>query len=263
MHFGIFNKDLVGFHVWRQTQTQSTILSFAEEDPNILNPRRNDRGNGEGIFRMEFPLSQWITAIPVRAFGNDILWSRITNYLFGIFSLFGIYYLSRRLFSSSRLALVSLWLLAFTPVFYYYSINPMPDILALTLSIWGLFYFFKWHQTLRRRDLVLMTIMLSLSALCKLPFVFYFSIPGIMILLKIRKGKKGLHQALKEGLIVGAGLIPVAAWYLWVIPQWEGNGIVSGIFAMSEEQRSEFWYYIWFNLRTTMPELVIGIFCIA
>ena len=52
MHSGHFKKDLMGAHVWRQTQTQSNIINFYEEDFNILNPRRNSRGNTDGIFRM-------------------------------------------------------------------------------------------------------------------------------------------------------------------------------------------------------------------
>ena len=58
MHWPHFGKELMSIHFWRQTQTQSTAISFYEEDMNILNPRRNDRGASEGLFRMEFPLIQ-------------------------------------------------------------------------------------------------------------------------------------------------------------------------------------------------------------
>jgi len=37
MHFEHFSKDLMSNHVWRQTQTKSTIINFYEEDMNILN----------------------------------------------------------------------------------------------------------------------------------------------------------------------------------------------------------------------------------
>lgn len=62
MHYKHFSKDLMSIHVWTQTQTQSTINSFYEEDFNILNPRRNDRGDTAGFLRMEFPLMQWTVA---------------------------------------------------------------------------------------------------------------------------------------------------------------------------------------------------------
>jgi len=62
MHFNHFTADLVGVHVWRQTQTQATIDSFYTEDFNILNPRKLCRGEGDGIHRREFPLLQWTIA---------------------------------------------------------------------------------------------------------------------------------------------------------------------------------------------------------
>ncbi len=58
MHYRQFPKDLMSVHVWRQTQTQSTIINFYEENFNIFYPAKNDRGDGRGILRMEFPLMQ-------------------------------------------------------------------------------------------------------------------------------------------------------------------------------------------------------------
>ena len=49
MHFHVFKLDLIGYHVWRQTQTQSNVENFYNEDFNILNPRINSRGDGNGI----------------------------------------------------------------------------------------------------------------------------------------------------------------------------------------------------------------------
>lgn len=259
MHLEIFNKDLLGFHVWRQTQTQNTILSFAEEDPNIFNPRRNERGSGDGIFRMEFPVSQWITSLPIRYFGNDVLLSRLMNFLFGIFSLFGIYYLSRRLFLSHHLALAAVWILSFTPIFYYYTINPLPDNLALTFCIWGMFFLIKWHQNQKTRNFVLSIVLFSLAGLTKLPFALIFIMPLILVLVQCEFRGKGYGILIKRGLILLLGIIPIVSWYLWVIPDWEGNGIVSGIFSMDDDQKSKFWYYLWYNLRSNMPELLIGL----
>ncbi len=259
MHLGVINKDLVGFHVWRQTQTQSTILSFAEEDLNIFNPRRNDRGNGDGIFRMEFPLPQWITALPVKLLGNDVLISRIMNFLYSLLSIFGIYYLVRRIFNSSQLAALAAWLLTFTPVFYYYSVNPMPDNLALTFSIWGLFFMIKWYREGRRGSFILMSVFFALSGLCKLPFALVFVVPGLLLIRRFFSEDTARRKTIMEGFILVCGFLPILSWYIWVIPDWEGNGIVSGIFAMDDEQKNNFWYYLWFNLRTNIPELIIGL----
>jgi hypothetical protein len=81
MHYQHFSKDLISIHAWRQTQTQSTINNFYEEDMNILNPRKNDRGTTDGIFRMEFPLMQWIVACQYKLFGNHLIISRLFMFI--------------------------------------------------------------------------------------------------------------------------------------------------------------------------------------
>lgn len=259
MHLRVFNLELVGFHVWRQTQTQVTIESFAEEDINILNPRRNERGNGDGIFRMEFPLAQWITALPVRFFEDDVFVSRLVNFLFGLISVLGIYLLASSLFRSAIFGLAASWMLTFTPGFYYYTLNPMPDNLALALSIWGLLCLVKWYRSSKTSHFLWMIILFSLAGLCKLPFALFFVLPFYVLAKRLFSGDVSLATTIKEVWIFFIGVIPPVAWYLWVIPYWEGNGIVSGIFSMDEEQKSLFWYYTWFNLRSNIPEVIIGI----
>ncbi len=106
MHYNHFSKDLMSIHVWRQTQTQSTIINFYEEDMNILNPRRNDRGNGDGVFRMEFPLMQWLVAGTYKVFGNHLIISRIFMFIIGLLSIFGIYNLLLAIFQNNRIALI-------------------------------------------------------------------------------------------------------------------------------------------------------------
>src|SRR5690606_23252253 len=117
MHLKHFSKDLMSIHVWRQTQTQSTIINYYEEDMNIFNPRRNDRGDSEGIFRMEFPLMQWLVACQYKLFGNHLIISRISMFLIGLLSILGIYKLLDVLFQKTILSLIGAWAFNFSPSF--------------------------------------------------------------------------------------------------------------------------------------------------
>ena len=132
MHFNNFNKELMSVHVWRQTQTQSNINNFYEEDMNILNPRRNHRGDSDGIYRMEFPLMQWLTALLYKVFGNHIMITRVFMFIVGLFSILGIYILLFALFKNKLLALFGAWAFNFSPCFYYYTIN---QLLLLTVPL--------------------------------------------------------------------------------------------------------------------------------
>ncbi|MDR2834821.1 MAG: glycosyltransferase family 39 protein [Bacteroidales bacterium] len=257
MHFQHFNKELVSNHSWRQTQTQSTINSFYKEDMNILNPRRNERGNTEGIFRMEFPIMQWIVACLYKIFGNHLIISRIFMFVIGLLSVFGIYKLLDTLFQNKILAIIGAWAFNFSPSFYYYTINPLPDNFALCFSIWGLIFFFLWYSNNSKIFyLVLTGLFLSIGALAKLPFIIYFIIPIVhfaILLIKNGINKKWLLQTIS---CFSFALLPLA-WYLYVINGWEGNPIVGGILT-NEKSFTEVLSYWKFNLMSTLPELLLN-----
>ncbi|UTW66494.1 glycosyltransferase family 39 protein [bacterium SCSIO 12643] len=255
MHYEHLNKDLVSIHVWRQTQTQSTINNFFEEDMNIFRPTRNDRGNTDGLFRMEFPLMQWSVAALYKVFGQKIIITRVFMLIIGFLSIIGMYHLLYALFYNMTLATIGAWGFSFSPSFYYYTINPLPDNMALCFAIWGTALFFYWYQNQKSSYLIFSGLLFSLAALCKLPFIIYFSIPAgyIMIKWNIKDLKKLTSIALRAFLFVP---LPVL-WYLTVIPQWHGNVIVSGFFGHSTSLTQLLDYYQ-HNLISTMPELLLN-----
>jgi hypothetical protein len=263
LHSPIFQKDLCGLHVWRQTQTQNTINSFVEEDFNILNPRRNERGAESGIFRMEFPLMQWFTALAAKVFGNSVLVSRLANFLFVMFGFIGFYQLTGTFLNDIFLRRSLAILFWFSPLLYYYMVNPMPDNLALAFGIWGLYFLQRWirHNSITNQSFA--AIFLALAALVKLPFVIYFAAYFWVLLFpkmvgRVNQKDARIRDLLYPAIIGFVSLIPVLAWYIWVIPDWTGNGIVQGIFKMTSEQKTEYLYYIWFHVRTTLPEIILG-----
>jgi 4-amino-4-deoxy-L-arabinose transferase-like glycosyltransferase len=263
MHFPHFSKDLLGIHAWRQTQTQTTINCFYEEDMNILNSRKYERGSGEGIQRMEFPLIQWIIALFYKVLGSHIIITRITMFIISLFSVYGIYRLLNALSGNEVLALIGAWALNFSPSFYYYTINPLPDNIALCFGVWGLSYFFIWIKNKKNSLLFISGMLLSLATLCKLPFVLFYSVPGVYLLMvfiwpALKSGvKSDVMRGIKYLLIQSCIIVFPVAWYVWVIPQWEGNGVVSGVFD-NRESFEVLWAYLTFNLTSTLPELLVN-----
>lgn len=256
MHFKHFKKDLVSMHVWRQAETQSTIINFYEEDMNIFNPRRNDRGNGEGFHRMEFPLMQWLVACTYKIFGNHLVISRIFMFIFGLFSVFGLYKLLKILFNNEFLAVAGAWAFNFSPGFYYYTINPMPDNFALCCAIWGITIFFYWSKSGRPFALPLSGLLLSIAALCKLPFILYFVVPLTYFLIQIKEEKSWKSPLIKAGEVLIFSILPLA-WYISVIPQWQGNGIVQGILD-SKVPASKVFGNFWHHLTITLTESLLN-----
>lgn len=256
MHVKHFSKDLISIHVWRQTQTQSTIINFYEEDMNIFNPRRNDRGNTDGIFRMEFPLMQWMVAILYKVFGNHLIITRIFMFIIGLISVLGLYTLLNAIFKNKILSLFGAWTYNFSPSFYYYTINPLPDNLALCCAMWGLAFFFIWQAKKRAVYLALSSFMLGAAALCKLPFLVYYIVPAVYFLSLIAKDFRNKNVLKQTGIALGFALLPLA-WYAYVIPSWNGNIIVKGMLDRRETISVLLDYYQ-HNLISTVPELLVG-----
>ncbi len=134
--------EIQGNHAWRQSKTALNIRNFVRHDSNILNPRvAHFNYNDSNIRRMEFPLMQWIIAMEHKLFGEKILYTRITVLIISLFSLLAMFQLCALLMKSKFWAAVAVWILSFSPVFFYQSVNPIPDNLALCFSLFFLYYY--------------------------------------------------------------------------------------------------------------------------
>lgn len=249
LHFPVFDYDLIGYHVWRQTQTQTVIENFCTQDFCILNPRLNNLEFPDGIIRMEFPLYQWIIACFCKLFGRHILVTRIATFIIGAFSVFGFYLLANSILKNKTIAAVGAWVISFSPIFYYYTINPLPDNLALCFGIYALYFFVVYYQEAKTKQLIFFSVFISLAALCKLPFILFatpFAVYWIKSKIKV-----------KELTIFIAFLLLLIIWYVSVISSWEGNGVVKGIFA-NNVSIHKYLDYLQGNLISTIPELYIN-----
>ena len=258
MHFRVIQLDLIGIHVWRQTQTQTVINNFANEDLNILHPKYNTNPDTNRIMRMEFPIMQWIFALFFKLFGNHIIISRILTFIMGIFSVWGIYAMLMNIFDNKLCALIGAWAFNFSPEFYYYTINPLPDNFALCCAIWSAVFFLSWVNSKKYYYLVLSFLFLTAAALAKLPFILYASLPIGYILVDFFKNK-ALHT--RRNILILLFLLFMLcaplAWYIKVMPTWNGNGIIKGI-ADNKLKPLEILDILQGNLISTLPELLIN-----
>lgn len=256
MHLHIFKLDLIGFHVWRQTQTQSTIQNFYKEDFNILNPRINNRGKGNGIYRMEFPIMQWIFACFYKVFGDHVIISRILTFIIGLLSVWGIYFLLYNIFKRHTIGLIGAWCFNFSPVFYYYTLNPLPDNFALCASIYGMGFFFKWIDNRKYSSIFWSAFFISIASLAKLPFIVFMGGIGMYLILNFRKS--GKNNLIKVGSVFLCFLLAPIIWYAKVVGTWQGNGIVKGILLVNKSNISNLIDILQGNLISTLPELLIN-----
>jgi 4-amino-4-deoxy-L-arabinose transferase-like glycosyltransferase len=232
LHWRIFTTDLVGIHLWRQSQTQINIQNFYRHDFNIMNPRNNSfNGGKDNIMRYEFPIMQWLIAAAHKTFGESIVITRISMFLFGLLGVLGAFYLIKELWNDNLLALLGAWAFNFSPLFYYYTMNPLPDVFALCSTIWAMAFFFRYLKTEQKKDIILAALFLSVATLAKLPYIIFGAMVGIHLLQQLfKKGISTLKESIFVAITVIIFLLPAFFWYKWVIPTWGNNGVLKGIF---------------------------------
>ncbi|GIV23601.1 MAG: hypothetical protein KatS3mg025_1260 [Bacteroidia bacterium] len=218
-HYSHLRLDIFGYHAWRQCQTMATAVSFYEEDMRIWNPRRDCRGDGAGIFRMEFPLFQWSMAL----FGkltnlHPSSVGRAAAYVAFLIAIAGCYAFLRTLLPLSA-ALAGTGGFLWSPALFYYCTTPLPDILALALGLWGLAL---WN----RSSFYLGAICLGMAAAVKLPYVLLWSFPLSHALRKTCLDKKTLLTLLPA---VFLGLLLPAGWYAHAESLWKDKGLTLGL----------------------------------
>ena len=256
MHWNHFSKDLMSVHVWRQTQTQANIDNFYEEDMNIFNPRRDARGGTDGIFRMEFPLMQWMVAALYKIFGQHLIITRLFMFLIFLLTVLGMHQLLLVIFNKPKLALMGAWAFSFSPNMFYYGVNPLPDNFALANAIWGMALFFTWINKNKQLTLLLSGLITGIAALVKLPFIIFYIVPGIYfvdLIVKKQFHKSHFIQAVSD---LGFVLLPLL-WYFTGIPDWEENVIVKGMFG-NEVPFAELLDYYQHTLFSSIPELFVN-----
>lgn len=261
LHLHVFTLDLRGVHVWRQTQTQQIIRNFAEEDFNILHPRVNHRGELDPVFRQEFPLMQWVYAVFFKLFGDHIIITRILSFLMGIFTALGMYRLGRRLFREPLFALVLAWAFYFAPNYFYYTLNPLPDLMCLCLSVWGLAVFVAWVNKRSVPRFLLAIFLLCLSVTIKAFYGVFLFVPAVWFVVDLFRGfsgKKFLHATLAAFTIL-VMLIPAYLWYLSAYENLVSGNILEVTSVSNGEQLKKYAGQLAFNLGVIVPKQTVGI----
>lgn len=161
-------------HNWRQTTSLMVARNFYQEDNNIFYPRIDDCGDKTGIIGMEFPLLSYAIYGVSTIFGYDHWYGRLINL---IIVSFGLWYFYRLicLYFSQRTALYSTIALALSGLFHY-ARKVMPDPMALSLVIIGLYNGVLYLRSGHWKYLIGYFVFALFGSLVKIPFTIYLAL---------------------------------------------------------------------------------------
>ncbi|MGB3800232.1 MAG: glycosyltransferase family 39 protein [Lewinella sp.] len=247
LHWEVFSRDISGMHDWRQTQTMWNVRNFARYDNNIRNPRVSHfNGANNNILRLEYPIMQWGIAQVARLTGREVLTARICVWIFGIFGLIAFYGLLRTMHFHAGVAVAGTILLQFSPVFYFYTVNVLPDFFALSAGLWYLLFSFLYYRDRRWWQLLGAAVALMVASLAKLPFAMLGIIGVVFVLTEIMHHRRITRDVLVYVVVHLVFFSATVNWYVAVIPTWTGNPVLYGVFE-STNSSAENWriFYHW------------------
>jgi hypothetical protein len=257
LHWNVFSYDLIGFHVWRQTQTETVTRNFAAANNSILNPTVNNLQFKDGIQRMEFPLMQWCFAKFHQVFGYHLVISRILTFSLGALLLLFFRNLIFTLTNNRIAANFGSWIYCWSPLFYYYCVNPLPDNLAIVCSIAGLYFTQQFYTSQKSNHFIIGVLLICIGFACKLPYLLFIVFPILSLVFSFYSKKISANKTIQLFAFVFVFTLIPAAWYFWVIPQWGGNGVVLGIFD-NQISLTRIKEILWFHFSAALPELYLN-----
>lgn len=253
-HLPYFSIDLQGHHAWRITQTGWNIRNFVRHDFNIFHPRVSHFNSQfeENLYLFELPLMQWLIASVQRITGESIWILRGCMFIIGTWGIMGMLRLATFTFGRTIWSLLTTFAFAFGPVYFYYMINPLPDVFALASGIWFIYFALEYNVNNKRLSIFTAAICLAISVLSKLPYIIFTIIPIYYFFKEQLQAKKVLTKQILAAAILLASIIPAFFWYKYTLPFWSDMQIVTGLFE-SSMSFGEFWKIFSWYLKEYFP----------
>jgi len=208
------NEPFIDKFSWREASTAMMAQNFYRGQWNIFYPEVDWGGPGPNYQGREFQLVTYIAAILYTAVGQHEWVSRCVTVSFGLWGIFALYKLIRRVWDDER-ALVGAGLMSVLPGAVFIERSFLPDPAMVALVITSLWMLVAYCQTTKMHFLVLSAFVGCLGILTKLPGII-IGVPAVYAIYAIL-GRRTLERQILLGLLAAAVsvVIVIAGYYLW------------------------------------------------
>lgn len=193
---------------WRQSDVAAIARNYYTGGFHFAQPQIDWAGDAAGYVGTEFPILPFIAALCYRIIGVHEWIGRVQAVVF--FAVAGVFFfrLIDRLFGQ-RTALWALFFFSFAPLSIATSRAFMPDMPSLALAIAGTFFYTRWLEKARRRDLVA-AVLIALALLMKITSAI---IAAPLLYLTCEAFGWRWAREPRVWLFAVATVLPSAAWY--------------------------------------------------
>ncbi|MFH1259798.1 MAG: glycosyltransferase family 39 protein [Elusimicrobiota bacterium] len=199
-----------GCHGWNEGHYAMTALNF---DRYGFFKQMNDLGEDY----TSTPLVPWTVCLSFKIFGVSEGAARLPNFIFGLFSIYLLFLIVRKLYDE-KTAWLSALFASSAPGIVYFSRNLQLDSPFLFFLLLGIHFALKYRETGKTYFYFLTFIFAGLSVFTKYPALLGY-LPLAIILLTGRPAK----NILKFVLASVASLLPVFLWLIYCSIEKQGQ----------------------------------------
>lgn len=192
---------------------------------NIFHPRVDRRGNSNGITGMQFPSFEYTVALAAQVTGYFDGLNRWIAFLYFAMGMAYFYALLRLLYNDCTIAFCGTWAFTFSPILYYHSITALPDVLALSASIAGLYYFMRWDQEKKWLLIFGALVFTTLAGLTKLQYLAIGFPIAVQVFNGIFRKRYTAVELVQLGLFALLSVSVSLLWYVHAIHLIEISGL--------------------------------------
>lgn len=200
------NYPVVGYHNWKEEHYLGEARDYAKNGffkSGFFTPRYdypNPNADPAGAHPDTFPTTSIIVGFFFKIFGMNLGLARFINILFMLGAVFFTYLFVKKLFKREDIALIATFLMALNPLFIFFGRQMQLINAALFFMMAGGYYYLRWREDEKPRNLVLTSIFLTISIITKYDFLL-IAIPILLTfpykrLLKWRKHVKHYATAI-------------------------------------------------------------------
>lgn len=246
----VFNYPPRSVHQWRQSDCAAYVKTYYRTGADLLQPATYNLAGKQGRVISEFPVIYYISAQIERLTGEHYWVTRTLTFICYLLGLSALLACCRQWISDTVFALFPVVLLATSPYYYYYAINFLPNIPAISFSFIGLYYFIRWEERSRLLPLILGTLFFVLATALKPTDggIVWLAYAGTRISQFLftggqqKKSKKEILPLLISFLIIGFSILAWTRYVNWYNDQNENHQNLIGIYPIWSMDRDLMMY---------------------
>ncbi len=213
----VINYPPKSIHQWRQSDCWAYARTYFEKSNGLFSPSTFNLAGIDGKVASEFPILYYIAGNLFHITGVHYAILRGLTFLCYLLGIYYLYKCLRIWIKDSLLVVFPLIIMATSPFYFYYALNFLPNVPAISFSFAGLYYFLCYEQTSERRRLVAGTLFFVLATLLKptdgsLTWLAYMGVAGVKTL-QGKVSRKMLMRFIIASVLITASIY---GWYKYV-----------------------------------------------